>query len=424
MRLSRTLLGGLAIIASLALVSVAAPAAATTSPGSPPSGSTRAIAETAVASIPSWVPAIERGHVVAAIAAVQPGVDVASSVVPEPGEYSVGFDDGQNVPSGLADVFGTRAAIVTTVEATVVTRAGIVVTCSLDQSTSASAFLASFAPDMTCPTPIPTTGSAITSAWAWGNSVDPLLDNRGLGQAGMAPAALAAFAVAHDLDHVNLSVPWAANEGAIATWLADCVAALHAEGITVSALGGDNGWLDDPALAARWARDAFAAADFDSVQLDVEPWNTPVAPDWSVVTPQYIAMLGSVRAEVGGASIGIDAPWWLTTVQVGSETVFDALLAASDTVAIVAFADHALGTGGIVPLSTGAVASAVAAGIPFTIGVETDTPAIAGGAEFTFFDEGATVLEAETALVRSAFGSHAEYRGVTVQHVLAWDALA
>lgn len=418
MRLSRNLLGALAIAASLSLFAAVAPASAATP------GATRTIAQTAAASIPSWVPAIERGHIQAAIASVDPSGDVMSTVIPSAGEYSVGFDNGQNIASGLPDYFGTRAAIVSTHEGTVVTRAGMVVTCDLPTSISASAFLAQVDDALTCPSVAPAGPSAITSAWAWGNSVDPLLDNRGLGQAGMAPAALAAFATQHGLSHVNLSVPWAANEGAIAVWLADCVAALHAEGITVAALGGDNGWLSEPALAARWARDAFAVANFDAVQFDVEPWNTPTEPDWSVVTPQYVAMIKAARAEVGDATVGIDAPWWLTTKQSGAGTVLDELLAATDTVAIVAFADHALGTGGIVPLSTDAVASAVSAGVPFSIGVETDTPAIAGGAAFTFHDEGAAVLEAQTALVRAAFETTAGYRGVTVEHVLAWAALA
>lgn len=403
---------------ALALVAMPLSASADT-----PAGSTNEIANVAVASIPSWVGAIERGHVQAAIASVEPGADVLSSVAPASGEYSVGFDDGQNVPSGLADYFGTRAAIVTTTEGSIVTRAGIVVTCSLDEITTASGFLANVGADMTCPAAEPAGPSAITSAWAWGNSVDPLVDNRGLGQPGMAPAALALFATTRGLTHVNLSVPWAANEGAISTWVADCVAALHAEGITVSALGGDNGWLTDPTLAARWVSDALEAGDFDSVQFDVEPWNTSVEPDWATVTTQYVAMIDAARAESGSATIGIDAPWWLTTKTYGTMSVLDALLAATDTVAIVAFSDHALGTGGIVPLASDAVTAASAASVPFTIGVETDTPAIAGGAQYTFYDEGSSVLETETAKVRTAFATTPGYAGVTVEHVLAWGVL-
>ncbi|MGV8884194.1 MAG: hypothetical protein ACOH1T_01215 [Microbacteriaceae bacterium] len=426
---ARAAAGCLAAATAFAILGIAAPAAADVPGAEPPrsviaQGVTQQIADVALASIPSWVTAIERGHIDAAIAAVHPGSTVLSSVAPGANTYSVGFDDGQNSPSGLADYFGTRAAIVTVTEGTILTRSGIVVTCSLDEIISASTFLASVGADMTCPTATPAGPSAITSAWAWGNSVDPLDDNRGLGQPGMAPAALAAFATARGLEHVNLSVPWASNEGALAVWVADCLAALHAEGITVAALGGDNEWLDDPTLAARWVSDALDAADFDAVQFDVEPWNTPAEPDWSIVTPRYVAMLDAARAEAQGASIGIDAPWWLTTKTSGTGTVFDALLAAADTVAIVTFADHANGAGGIIPLSADAVASAATAGVPFTIGVETDTPAVAGGAEFTFYDDGAAALETETATVRAHYAATTGYRGVTVEHVLAWAALA
>ena len=55
--------------------------------------------------------------------------------------------------------------------------------------------------------------------WAWGNPIDPATDARGTGDAAFEPAALAAFASAHRLQTVYLSVPWAADQGAFATWL-------------------------------------------------------------------------------------------------------------------------------------------------------------------------------------------------------------
>src|SRR5690349_18254581 len=60
--------------------------------------------------------------------------------------------------------------------------------------------------------------SAITSMWAWGNPIDPATDARGLGEPQFEPAALVAFAQQHDLRSVYLSVPWAADQGAFATW--------------------------------------------------------------------------------------------------------------------------------------------------------------------------------------------------------------
>jgi hypothetical protein len=389
----------------------------------------------------SGLRAIERGHVLAAMVSTHDALvpataawrDELGDVVPSPGTFSVAFDNGRGSPSGLPDSFGFRAAVLAPAPdgsgfvGAVVDTSGASVLCATTVTTAA-ALLDATSDALECAgvateTPVPTGPSAVTSMWAWGNSVDPAVDNRGLGQPGMAPAAIAEFASAHGLSAVYLSAPWASNEGAIATWLRDCVAALHGEGIVVSALGGDTAWLDDTALAARWVDDALAAADFDAVQLDVEPWVGQAEPDFSTITPRMTALLDAARVAAGAVPVGIDLPWWVATKPYGSRSAFDAIVDHADSVAIVAFADHAAGTGGIVPLATDAVRAASTAGTPFTIGVETDTPAIAGGAQFTFYDEGPAVLETEVAAVRAAFGSVPGYRGVTVEHLLAWSAL-
>ncbi len=265
--------------------------------------------------------------------------------------------------------------------------------------------------------------SAITSMWAWGNSVDPAVDNRGLGQAALAPEALASFARQHGLTSVYLSVPWAANQGAIGTWLAESVGALHSVGIRVSALGGDASWLADPSLVAQWVTDARAAAPFDAVQLDVEPWAGQAQPDFSAITPAYVALLHAAKTAAGPLPLGADLPWWLTTVRSGGETVFDALLPSLDSVAIVAFADHAAGPDGVVALARPAAEAVSAVGKPFTIGVETDSSSVAGGPQFTFADDGEAALITETDAVGDAFASNPGFGGVTVEHLRSWIAL-
>jgi hypothetical protein len=382
--------------------------------------------------------AIELGHVQAALTQVQASTqpDAAAWTVldgtagpAQAGQYSVGFDDGQNVASGLPDVFGTRVAIVTVdgdgYAGTVLTLEGATVTCSLGTDTdTAAALLAGVGADLACPDPSPVSGpSAITSLWAWGNSVDPAADNRGLGEAGMAPQAIADFASAHGIGTVFLSVPWASNQGAIASWLAASVDDLHAEGIRVAALGGDSGWLAEPQLAAEWMSDAMQAADFDAVELDIEPWSGVANPDFATITPALDDTIDAVRSVADGRPVGIDLPWWLATTDYDSSTVFSALLPHVDSVAITAFADHADGSDGIVALAAPAVALASAAGLPFTIGVETDTPAVAGGAQFTFYDSSNDTFSTETAKVRTAFAGTPGYAGVSVEHLLSWSAL-
>lgn len=218
-------------------------------------------------------------------------------------------------------------------------------------------------------------------------------------------------------------MPWAANQGAIGTWLAESVDALHGVGVRVSALGGDTSWLADPSLVAQWITDARAAAPFDAVELDIEPWAGQAQPDFASITPAYDTLLQTARSAAGPLPLGADLPWWLTTVQSGNGTVFDALLAAVDSVAIGAFADHAAGPDGIVALAQPAAEAASAAGKPFTIGVETDALEVAGGAQFTFADDGEAALITETDAVRDAFASTNGCGGVTVEHLRSWIAL-
>ncbi|MFK3670455.1 hypothetical protein ACI2IX_09800 [Leifsonia aquatica] len=270
-----------------------------------------------------------------------------------------------------------------------------------------------------------TTTSAITGMWAWGNPIDPAVDARGEGDPEFAPKALAAFASAHKLKTVYLSVPWAADEGPFSTWLKASITALHKAGVkTVAALGGDPAWADQPDLAATWTRSALAAAPFDAIQFDVEPWVGAEEGDLPGIADKLAALYDAAAAEAGSVPVGADLPWWLAAKQSpAGGTLFDALLPHLDSVAIVAFVDHARGDDGILALAGPAARAASAAAVPFSVGVETDTPEVAGGPAATFGDDSASLLESETALVRSTFSKLPAYGGVTVEHLLSWQKL-
>jgi hypothetical protein len=261
--------------------------------------------------------------------------------------------------------------------------------------------------------------------WAWGNPIDPATDARGQGRAQFQPKALAAFAKAHKLNTVFLSVPWAADEGAFADWLPKAVTALHGAGVTkVAALGGDAAWADDPSLAATWTAAALRAAPFDAIQFDVEPWVVSSDDELPAVVSRLQTMYDTAKAAAGPVPIGADLPWWLAAKpQPDGGTAFDALLPNLASVAIVAFSDHASGSDGIVALAKPAATAAAAARIPFTVGVETDTPDVAGGPGATFGDDSAALLESETASVRAQLSKLRGYGGVTVEHLLAWQDL-
>lgn len=266
---------------------------------------------------------------------------------------------------------------------------------------------------------------AISSMWVWDNSLAPTVDARGTGYAPADPATLAAFVREHHLTTVHLSAPWASDEGPVAAWLTDAIGAVRAEGATVGVLGGDPPWLEQPALAVQWMRAATNGRTVDHVQVNVEPWTRPEwFTDRAGSVTRWLALLDAVRAELPpGVGLGVDVPYWLAWEPWGAGTVADAAMARADRVEIVAFVDHAHGADGILALSADAVDAAVAAGLPFTVGVETDTPAVAGGAEWTFGDDGLAVLVTQTALVRDALAGTPGYEGVAVQHYRTWRGL-
>lgn len=272
-----------------------------------------------------------------------------------------------------------------------------------------------------------TSVSAITAMWLWDNSVDPAQDGRGTGYAFATPAGVVAFAQEHGLATIHVSAPWASDEGPVATWMTDTLVALDAAGIDAGVLGGDAPWLENPALAVQWMTAATHDRPVTHVQLDVEPWTLPAwQADPQAAGAQWLHMLDVVRAAMpAGVDLAVDAPWWLTTVTSpdGTGTLFDDVLERVDRVGIVTFIDHAEGETGILAKSVPAVAAAEAAAIPYTIGLETDTPGVAGGAEFTFYDDGAQALEREAAEVAAALAGQSWYRGIAVQHYEAWRDL-
>jgi len=267
------------------------------------------------------------------------------------------------------------------------------------------------------------TGSALTSMWAWDNPVLPALDARGRGYEPASVSSLIQFCTSRALTRVFLAAPWAADDGPVGSWFASACSALRDASVQVTPLGGDPGWLAQPSLAVTWAQAAVRSAGGSSalVQLDVEPWTTPAwSTDRARVLDQWIALLTLVRSSV---AVGVDAPWWLAHEPYRDGTVLDAVLPLATRVAVVAFADHARGPSGIVSLAGPAVVAATAAGLPFTVGVETDTAEIAGGPQYTFASAGPMALEEEAAWVRDAFGGLPGYEGVTVEHHRAWRRL-
>ncbi|WP_141692832.1 hypothetical protein [Leifsonia xyli] len=246
-----------------------------------------------------------------------------------------------------------------------------------------------------------------------------------MGEPAFQPSALSAFASAHKLKTVYLSVPCAADQGPFSDWLRSAVKALHGAGVTtVAALGGDVSWASQPQLAATWTRSALTAAPFDAVQFDVEPWVNATDSQLPAIVGDLSNMYDAAAQAAGKVPIGGALPWWLATKPDPSGgTLFGQLLSHIHSVAIVTFVDHAEGEDGIVALAHPAAAVASAARIPFTIGLEADSPDVAGGSAATFGDNSAAALEGQSTIVRARLSGLNGYSGIAVEHLLSWKDL-
>jgi len=261
---------------------------------------------------------------------------------------------------------------------------------------------------------------AITAMWAWDNPVDPADDARGRGYVPAAPERLAAFARAGDLRDVHLLAPSGATPGPVDGWLVDTVAALHDAGATVSAVAGLHG------ATPRWAQAVLTLAPFDRVQVAVVPW---VAPPEGRTPPEVGRAAADALAAVTGAVAGavpVDAclPWWFaTTAADGGGSLLESVLPSTGRVALAAPAAHAEGPDGVLALAAPGIEALVTAGVPFTVGVQVDTPDVAGGAGHTFFDEGPVALIRECGTVAAALAGTPGFGGVAVKAHRSWRRL-
>ncbi|WP_203758025.1 hypothetical protein [Cellulomonas chitinilytica] len=269
--------------------------------------------------------------------------------------------------------------------------------------------------------------SPYTAMWLWDNPVHVTHDARGRDFVDADPPTVAAFAHEHGVSTVYVAAPWASDEGPVAAWVDDMVVVLRGEGVDVALLGGDATWLGDPSLGARWVRDALHGRGVDRVQLSLEPWALPLwQTDRDRAVAQWDAATDAVRAALpDGVALGVDAPYWLAGVPDGrGATLFDHVLSRADSVALITYRDTALGDEGVLALSADARRAAGDAGVPYTIGLETDSPLVAGGPEHTFFDDGVLALDSQARLVDEALRGDDAYRGIAVERYRTWRHLA
>jgi hypothetical protein len=257
-----------------------------------------------------------------------------------------------------------------------------------------------------------TTAPGPRATWVWGRP---------------RTARLVRFATDQGVEDLFVSVPSNLPASGALGWYRDLRARTGAVGIRVHALGSDTSWLDDPASALHWQRDALSTGLFDGVHLDVEPW---LHPDWrggaaarDGLLRRYLDLLGGAAADTT-LPVEADISFWLHQHVVDGRRVDEAVLARVDAVTVMTYRDTATGPGSITALGAAALDAAARAGKRARLAVETNWLGDdAVSRKQTFFGSSRAALASALATVDGALRDHAAYAGVSVHDVAGWQAL-
>ena len=260
----------------------------------------------------------------------------------------------------------------------------------------------------------PVTGSA-QSAWARGMWVwnQPT------------PKNLVAFAQARGITELFVSVPNNLPTSARLTWVRSVSKLAAPAGIRLQALGGDPGWIDDPAAAVAWQDAALSTGLFSGVHVDLEPWQRA---DWNTdqarVVAGYLDSYDRLQAATA-LPLEADVPFWLWTLSTADGTAVDAaVLARVDKVTVMSYRDTVTGADSITDIAARTLAAGVTVGRPVRLAVETnDLGSDPVSAKQTFY--GGTEAAVNTALdqVDAAESGVASYAGMAVHDYTGYSAL-
>jgi hypothetical protein len=218
------------------------------------------------------------------------------------------------------------------------------------------------------------------------------------------------FATTRHLREVYVAVPLSGVDENVAS----LTAALRANGIAVSCLGGDPSWTVDHDTALNWAFRATTDALFDGVHLDVEPWALPRWPDDPAELMGSFGTLVDEMAEV--APLAVDLVPWLTAEH---REAVNRIVRQCNSVTVLAYRDNAAT---IVAEADAMLRLCRTAETPHRIGVETQKPTAAIPANTTFGDDGEAEMRRELGDVAARMRSPL-FDGFAVHHLESWQTM-
>ena len=236
---------------------------------------------------------------------------------------------------------------------------------------------------------------------------------------------LVPWAVRHGVSEIFLGVRPDIAPVSDVRWARDVVKAAHAADISVSALGGDEGWIDQPKQALCWARAVCAMHLFDGVHLDVEAW---ARTDWDTRRDEVVAGYVDVLRRLSATCplrLEADLAVWLHMVPTASGTPLDeAVLRLVDAVTLLSYRNVPTGPDSITEIARLTLGKADRLGIPCRLAVETND--LGPGPvqrKQTFFGRGHAAMTSALEVVDAETARVPSYAGMAVHDLDGWRAL-
>jgi hypothetical protein len=240
------------------------------------------------------------------------------------------------------------------------------------------------------------------------------------------PQAVVTLAASRGIGQLYAAVPPHVDSSPKLAELEELVALADSAGLRVDALGGDPGWVDNPAwVATNWLEPALATGLFTGVHVDIEPYTTPAwTKNRKAVVKKYLATLDTLHAAAAGTPIEADIPFWFDEVAANGSTLDREIIRRTEAVTVMAYRNRADGPDGTIALASAEVAAGAALGRQVRIGQETNFLGTdPTEAKQTFHGMTLTQMETQLALVRDAFAASPAFAGLAIHDALGYRAV-
>jgi hypothetical protein len=231
------------------------------------------------------------------------------------------------------------------------------------------------------------------------------------------PAALVAWATANDVRTIFTYVDVKALD---APGLGRLRALCDGHGILLDALGGEPGWVLDPAAATRWRDAVERLGVFHGLHLDVEPYLLPAwNSDRAATVKRFLAVLDALHG--GDRPLELDVPFWYGTVQTGDRTLADEVLDRVDAVTVMSYRNRPTGPNSMLDVSRDLLDRAARAAKPVRLAAETQP--LADCAHCTFHGTTRSALAGDLSTAGTAAQRFPAFAGIAVHQYSTWSAL-